>query len=286
MSHQDSTHSREGKKGAGSRVNTWFRSFDDFGRPVQMTYQGGSSYKTAVGAVFTILAKGIMIMFVVLLAVVVVGASDQSSYEQFTATFDLSKSIGSIKPFAATQPGGVKRQFRIAMSMYNLASQASVALDARYGRFIAFDVNNEESNILPSTGYDLKTCTMEHFTDINFPKLKTEFSKLHCLSKSGNDNFKFIGIKGQEKHNHLSIKFLTCKHLKRCATDFNADACIPLHKAKDLISDYESIDCMDDSALGKYLSSHLPTLKVTAQYFDGGYKKQADDAGRALAFKG
>ena len=41
----------------------FFRSFDGYGEPVQVTYKGDSTYKTYIGALVTLGMQGFMLMF-------------------------------------------------------------------------------------------------------------------------------------------------------------------------------------------------------------------------------
>ena len=48
-----------------NRLNKFVTSLDDFGEPVSLNYDGENTFKTKVGAIFTIAIKIFMLIFAV-----------------------------------------------------------------------------------------------------------------------------------------------------------------------------------------------------------------------------
>ena len=66
--------------GDQSRSYSFFRSLDDFGQPVQMTYQGSNAYQTTVGAICTIVAKATILALIAVLIAGLLQESERSSF--------------------------------------------------------------------------------------------------------------------------------------------------------------------------------------------------------------
>ena len=54
----------------------WFRSFDNFGEPISVNYKGDTTYKTSVGALFSLLLRIFILGFGIFTLLDVVGYQD------------------------------------------------------------------------------------------------------------------------------------------------------------------------------------------------------------------